>query len=106
HRNPRALNSRAHLPAPKVEHVGMNVVPARNLGNARLARKTLLDDPQLLSRRPAPSPLRARKNRNVRHVCPLTGKLTGKQSHTQSTSGRRYSPALTGGLRFWPKPPK
>ena len=39
--------------AQKAEQVGVNVVPMRNLGNARLARKALLDHPQLLGRCPA-----------------------------------------------------
>jgi hypothetical protein len=38
----------------------------------------LLDDPQFLSRRPPPSPLRARKNRNVRHVCPINWQINGQ----------------------------
>ena len=56
---------------------GMNVVPARNLGDSRLGRQALLDDPKLLSRAPSPSSLAARKNRSCRHMCPLIRKLMG-----------------------------
>jgi hypothetical protein len=36
----------------------MNVVPARDLGNDRLGRQELPHHPQLLSKRPPPSPIR------------------------------------------------
>src|SRR5437879_13708729 len=72
--------------------VGMNIVPARNLGNARLSSKALLNKPQLLSRSPSPPSLRTGKNRNRRHVCPLTCKLMGKHSHAPRHPGRWCSP--------------
>src|SRR6266478_4867078 len=72
--------------------VGMYIVPARNLGNARLSSKALLNKPQLLSRSPSPPSLRTGKNRNRRHVCPLTCKLMGKHSHAPRHPGRWCSP--------------
>src|SRR6266446_6694854 len=72
--------------------VGMNIVPARNLGNARLSSKALLNKPQLLSRSPSPPSLRTGKNRNRLHVCPLTCKLMGKHSHAPRHPGRWCSP--------------
>jgi hypothetical protein len=59
-----------------------NIVPARNLGDARLTRQALLDNPQLFGNHPPPSPLPAGKNRNRHHLRPLTGKSMGKLSHT------------------------
>jgi hypothetical protein len=43
----------------------MNVMPARNLDNARPGRQALLNDPKLLGRRPPPSPLRTGPDRTV-----------------------------------------
>src|SRR6266481_7656518 len=83
--------------------VGMNIVPARNLGNARLSSKALLNKPQLLSRSPSPPSLRTGKNRNRRHVCPLTCKLMGKHSHAPRHPGRWCSPdayLITGLIGF------
>jgi hypothetical protein len=50
------------------EVVGMNVVPARDLGNDRLGRRALLYHPQLLSKRLPPSPIRTGKHRHRHRV--------------------------------------
>jgi hypothetical protein len=58
------------------EMVGMNVVPARDLGNDRLGRQALLHHPQVLSKRPPPSLIRTGKHRH--RVCPLICKSMSK----------------------------
>jgi hypothetical protein len=40
------------------EVVAINFMPARDLGNDRLGRQALPHHPQLLSKRPPPSPIR------------------------------------------------
>src|SRR5205807_8997610 len=64
----------------------------RHLGNARLCRQDLRDDPQLLGRAPPPPSLRTSKHRNRRHMCPLTRQLMGKRSHAREPNGRRSWP--------------
>jgi hypothetical protein len=39
-----------------MKQVGMDIVPARNLGNVLRGRQALLDDPSLLSPRPSSAP--------------------------------------------------
>src|SRR5262249_5246433 len=58
--------------------VGMNVVPARHFCHHRLGRQALLHNPQLLSRRPPPLPLRTGKHRHRHRVCPLICKSMSK----------------------------
>ena len=57
HRGPRGQEAQGVLGAAMHEVVGMNVVPARDLGNDRLGRQET-PHPQLLSKRPPPSPIR------------------------------------------------
>jgi hypothetical protein len=42
-----------------MQKIRMDIMAARDLGDVRLARKRLLDQPQLLNLSPPPSPLRA-----------------------------------------------
>ena len=70
----------------------VNIVATRHLGNARLSRQALRDDPQLLARAPPPPSLRTSKHRNRRHMCPLTRQLMGKRSHAREPNGRRGWP--------------
>src|SRR5580704_15267115 len=80
------------LPPPRMNHVGVNIVPPRKLRNAEASRQALRNEPQLLGRCPAPPPLTTRKHRNARHVCPLTCQLTGTRSHAREARGRRGRP--------------
>jgi hypothetical protein len=78
---PRAQRSKGRgvLAAPCMKLVGMNVAPARDLGNNRLGRQALLHHPQLLSRRPPPSPLRTGKPPSPSsRFCPLICKSMSK----------------------------
>jgi hypothetical protein len=50
-----------------MQEIRVDIVPAPDRGDIRLRRQRLLDEAQLLSRRPTPSPLRAGKDRN-RHL--------------------------------------
>jgi hypothetical protein len=51
---------RPRSPAPRMQEIRMDIMAARDLGDVRLRRQRLLDQPQLLSLSPPPSPLRAR----------------------------------------------
>jgi len=70
----------------------MNIVPARNLGNARLCGQALLDDPSLLGRGPSTSPLGARKYGCCRHRVPINLRVMGTQAHARIRRGRWSSP--------------
>ena len=50
---------RPRLPAPRMQEIRMDIMAARDLGDVRLGRQRLLDQPQLLSLSPPPPPLRA-----------------------------------------------
>ena len=54
--------------------------------------QAFLDQPQLLSRRPAPSALRISQNGSRRHVCSLTCQLMSTPSHARKERGRRHHP--------------
>ena len=45
-------------PAPRMQLIGVNIVPPRDLADHCVGRLAFLDDPQLLSRRPPPAPLK------------------------------------------------
>jgi hypothetical protein len=78
HRASPQARARACLASPKVQQIGVDVVPARNFGNARLTRQTLRNDPFFLHQRPPTSPLRTRQNRHRAHMCPSICKLMDK----------------------------
>src|SRR5580692_4939912 len=93
---PPGLLAHPRLPPPRMNHVGVNIVPPRKLRNAEASRQALRNEPQLLGRCPAPPPLTTRKHRNARHVCPLTCQLTGTRSHAREARGRRSRPDAYG----------
>jgi putative transposase len=76
------------LSAPCVKQIGMDIVPARNLGNVRLRCQTLLDDPSLLGRGPSPSSFGTRKNRRCRHDCAHCLQVNGHTSSRAYQSGK------------------
>jgi hypothetical protein len=75
-----------------MKQVGMDIVPPRHRRRHGARRQALLDDACLLRRRLTPPPLMTRKNRNCRHVCPLTRQLTGLISHARTSPQRRPTP--------------
>jgi len=68
--------------------IGVNIVPPRDLADHCVRHLAFLDDPKLLSRRPAPAPLQTGKDRDRHRVCPSTPKLMGQRSHTHRRFGR------------------
>src|SRR5208337_2470062 len=85
-------NAGPRLPAPRVQLIGGNIVPPRDLADHCVGRLAFLDDPQLLSRRPAPAPLGTGKDCHRHRVCPLTPKSMGQRSHARRRFGRWPSP--------------
>jgi len=73
----------ARLSAPCVQQIGRDIVPARDLSDARFTRQALLDDPSLFRRRPSPAPLGPQRSVDVVIVCPLICKLMGTQAQAQ-----------------------
>src|SRR5262249_21302858 len=74
---PEVKRRGACLAPPCMKWLG-NVMPARDLGNDRLGRQALPHHPQLLSKRPPPSPIRTGKHRHRHRVCPLICKSMNK----------------------------
>src|ERR1700690_1610929 len=70
----------------------MHIMLACHFDNAGTRRKTFLDDPTFLGRRPTPPPLRTRQNRNLAHVCSFACKSLSKLSQAKLQPGRRPSP--------------
>lgn len=67
-------------------------MPACHIDHAGLRRLAFLDDPKLLKRRPTPSTLWTRQNRNLAHVCSFACKSISKLSQPRLPIGRRSSP--------------
>jgi hypothetical protein len=71
----RPRRRRSALAGGTMQLIGMNIVPPRDLADDCAWRLAFLDDPRLLNRRPAPAPLRTRKDCHRHRVCPSTPKL-------------------------------
>jgi hypothetical protein len=82
----------APLPAPQAKQIGVNIVPARNLGYNRLGRQALLDHPQLIGRSPTPPPFGTGMNRN-RRLLPIDSQING---HTISRPMPPHEAVLAG----------
>ncbi len=54
-----------------MNQVGMNIVPSRDIGNARAVSRALLHDPQLLADAPTSPSLGTTKHRDRCHVASL-----------------------------------
>ena len=67
-------------------------MPACHIDHAGRRRLAFLDDPKLLKRRPTPTPLWTRQNRNLAHVCSFACKSISKLSQPRLPIGRRSSP--------------
>src|SRR6202000_2777395 len=85
-------STRSGLPPPNRQQIGMHIMLACHFDNAGTRRKTFLDDPTFLGRRPTPPPLRTRQNRNLAHVCSFACKSVSKLSQAKLPPGRRSSP--------------
>src|SRR5262245_49257136 len=72
-----------------MQEMRMNIMSARNLSDLRTRRQRLLDQPELLGRRPSPSPLRARQNRNRDLIRPFNLQVNEQISAPDEIPGMR-----------------
>ena len=85
------------------QHIGVQTITARHLGNGCAGRKALRDDPLLLISRPSPSPalaaIRALPHPGLRHLRCATLSISGHDRRVHIIALSPLAPLSLGGPR-------